>query len=199
MSRASAREWAAHLRKLAEPVLADVDEEALLSRERVRPWSALGPLILHLRGATGDGPADVDPDVALWWGLVDGGTGGVEGHVDLEDAGPLWERGEETALEVWTERELCGLTALWRHWLRSGRKEIRQRCVAAAKWHIENTQPDNATNRPWGVAVFLGLGSAEGRHYAETLVSNCCVNEGRPDVLSAYVLLDAAAALEAEG
>lgn len=199
MSGVNARQWAAHLRNLAESALADVDEQSLLARERVRPWSALGPLILHLRDGQGRGPVDADPDVALWWGLVDGGIGKVEGLVDLRDAGPLWERGDETAIEVWTERELCGLTALWRHWLRSGRAEIRRRCIATAEWHIENTQPDNATNRPWGIAAFLGLGSDEGRHYAETLVSNCCVNEGRPDVFSAYVLLDAAAALEAEG
>ncbi len=110
--------------------------------------------------------------------------------------GPLWPLLGRTPIEVWTEQELSGLHALW--WLarRRGRDDLARRGAAARDWHLVNTQPDNATNRPWALHVFLLGGTDESRLYAETLLHNCLVGTGRPDPTSAWILLDSARALE---
>jgi hypothetical protein len=69
--------------------------------------------------------------------------------------------------------------------------------LAAARWHLDNTQPDNATNRPWGLHVFLLEGSAEGRVYAETLLHNATAIRAQVTPVSAWILADAAAELRA--
>jgi hypothetical protein len=103
---------------------------------------------------------------------------------------------------VWTERELSCLHALDR--LRFARPnlaaDIEPVLAAALAWHIDNLQPDNATNHPWAVHVFL-LAALErdeyaAQLYAEALLHNCQVSMGRADAFSAHVLLDAAEALE---
>jgi len=112
---------------------------------------------------------------------------------DLRDRGPL---------EVWTERELAGLHALHRLAQRDKNAPLARRAFNAARWHLQHTQPDNATNRPWATQVFLLLerqdNAPEARLYAETLIHNCMVTSGRPDPLSAEILRDAADALDAD-
>ncbi len=102
-------------------------------------------------------------------------------------------------IEVWTETELSGLHALWWH-ARADRSGGLMRVIdAAVEWHLEHTQPDNATNHPWAAHVFLldwiKKGREESRMFAETLVHNCQVTYGRPDALSAWILLDCAHAM----
>ncbi|MEO1585156.1 MAG: hypothetical protein AAFR96_11390, partial [Planctomycetota bacterium] len=68
---------------------------------------------------------------------------------------------------------------------------------------IREIQPDNATNLPWAVHVFCVLaerdGDADASLYAETLLHNCVVGgAGRPDKLSALILLDSARRLRLE-
>jgi hypothetical protein len=99
-------------------------------------------------------------------------------------------------LETWTEAELASLHALSWH-ARRGREWAGERLDAAAEWIMENLQPDNATNHPWAIHVFLDHAERrrahESRLYAETLLHNCLARTGRPDVFSACILADAAA------
>jgi hypothetical protein len=113
----------------------------------------------------------------------------------LVGTGPLrtWE-GRET-IEVWTEVELASMHALWRLARRHVRPDLKARLNLAAAWHMDHTQPDNATNRPWALHVFLLHGSGEGRVYAETLLHNALALRGHPEPGSAWVLMDAAAEL----
>ena len=113
------------------------------------------------------------------------------------------QRDGAVPIEVWTETELACLHAL--SWLANERDDhtLRERLDAALAWHLDHLQPDNATNHPWAVHVFVAASlndssSAGGSAmlYAETLLHNCRVSLGRPDAFSAELLLDAADALD---
>lgn len=102
--------------------------------------------------------------------------------------------GQEMAIEVYTERLLCALHALWRLGRVTGNPEYPRRCAQSCAWIVENLQPDNATNYPWGVHVMLATSPRVGQDatlYAETLLHNCQVTLGRADRRSAWILLDA--------
>jgi hypothetical protein len=147
------------------------------------------------------GPGGPGGEVTLWRSLAAGACGVAESlrraGVDLAAAGPLWVSSDWAAIEVWTEAELCGLHGLWR----AGRiadgiepksgGALRERLTRAVHWHLEHTQPDNATNRPWAVHVFLLDGSDEARLYGETLVHNAQA-QGNEDPASRWILADAA-------
>jgi len=147
-----------------------------------------------------------ETDVALWWAVA-GATidpaqelARVDGPRSAADHGSLLPMSSAAAIEVWTERELASLHALW--WLvrRSGHAALRERLTTAVSWHIEHIQPDNATAHPWAIHVFLAhaITNAESIHarlYAETQLHNCRVSLGYPDALSVEILLDAAEAL----
>jgi len=121
--------------------------------------------------------------------------------VIAQSHGPLHSQEGVRAIEVWTETELSALHALG--WLAHLYKKPAWRAHAfdVCRWHIEHTQPDNATNHPWSVYLFAALhettGDDDARLYAETLVHNCLVTSGVPDPLSARILGDAADAIEA--
>lgn len=145
--------------------------------------------------------ACLDPSMSLEAPLAALDAPERRGGRSSADAGALVPQGLHRALEVWTETELASLHALrWLAHLR-GRPEWRRRALGCARWHVENLQPDNATNRPWAIHVFLELSVAESipeaELYAQTLLHNCMVTLGHPDRLSAAILLDAADALEA--
>jgi hypothetical protein len=111
--------------------------------------------------------------------------------------GPLRPRLSDGPIEVWTEVELSSLHALWRLARLRADPRLRDRALAAMRWHLEHTQPDNATNRPWALHAFLQEGSAEGEAYAGTLLHNALAHGGRPEPLSAWILMDAAVELDA--
>ncbi len=143
-------------------------------------------------------PDAPDPDARLWWAVND-----RAGELELPDiftgtSGPLFEQGLFGAIEVWTESELSALQALW--WLARRQRATHGRLRAAAVWHIENTQPDNATNRPWAIPVFLEIAIREHSHdarlYAETLLHNAIAANGVVEPFSAAILLDAADAVD---
>lgn len=105
-------------------------------------------------------------------------------------------------IEVWTEAELAGLQALWwLGWLAEEASEqqlLIDRAQAHCRWLTQELSPDNATNRPWGLAAFVAYGAYGqaafqdgGAHYAQTLVHICQIQLGRPDRLSTVLLLDA--------
>jgi hypothetical protein len=118
--------------------------------------------------------------------------------VGANTQGPLFEQGLFGAIEVWTECELSALQALW--WLGRRQRTLHDRMRSAALWHIENTQPDNATNRPWAIPVFLDIAIRERSHdarlYAETLLHNAIAANGVVEPFSAAILLDAADAVD---
>jgi hypothetical protein len=193
MATLTASQWAALLRAVAAPVA-------------TRPPQGPGDIGEAFSAAVAAGPVmpsapanvrDLETEVVLWWALADDRVD-VEGLVCPRGDGPLWPA-RDRAVEAWTEAELCGLHALWGLASRRGRDDWVRRCDRARDWHLENTQPDNATNRPWALHVFLLAGTAEGRLYAETLLHNAVVTAGRPDLLSAWILLDAARRLDAAG
>ena len=115
------------------------------------------------------------------------------GCLDLDTVGPLWSADRWSAIEVWTEGELCGLHALAR--LRRLRVDeagaIARRLRSAIEWHLEHTQPDNATHRPWAVHLFLGHPEPEVDLYGQTLLHNFeAAGRGDPD--AAWILRDSA-------
>lgn len=104
--------------------------------------------------------------------------------------GPLLAHGDRDTIETWTEGELCSIHALMRVAARDA--WWRDRLQSAVDWHLEWTQPDNATNRPWGIHAFLALGGLEGRMYAETMLHNAQAGGAQGDPLVAWALGDAA-------
>ena len=171
----SRNDWIAHLRAAAG--------EGLLP-----PVSGLPPAVLEGPGidgllwrATAD-PA-VDPDAAL---LARPGTS----LVDL---------GRFRTIEVWTECELSALHALWRLCRLRPTPARLARLADLRAWHLEHTQPDNATNRPWSLHVFVAAGAPECQLYAETLLLNFEASGARNEPLSRWILRDAAHELELGG
>lgn len=141
-------------------------------------------------------PEQMALDERLWWGVCDGRPvepgliGATKGLLPDPDA---------LAIEYRTMVELGALQALWWHALRGGDHGLRSRALDAARWHVEELQPDNAINRPWGLSVFVELAIAEpdettaltAELHAQTLLHNACVSFGKPDLLSALILEDA--------
>lgn len=200
------RRWASHLDALAraaltEAPLAASNAENLAYLDRFtdemgnrRPVDR--PLIAHVLGIDpGPTPNPLSPDLALWWALHDPAVELAPSAISGE--GPLVPGLHAQGIETWTEAELCALHALWRHAERRNSSSLRERCLSAVAWHLAELQPDNGTNRPWAVHAFvLAAPRLPGAiFHAQTLVHNACVQFGRPDRLSAFILLDAADAL----
>lgn len=144
-------------------------------------------------------PGDM-PDVRLWSALHHPAEP-VEAWLGPECAhGPLLKHRSGTPIEVLTEAELCGLHALWSLAHRRKRADWAERCLNAAAWHIRELQPDNATNMPWGIHVFVMLGVRREDPLAfieaESRLHNAKVSGGRPDRRSALILMHGAAELE---
>jgi hypothetical protein len=108
--------------------------------------------------------------------------------------GPLTGVPDDAPLEVWTETELAALHAAW--WMPAWRPAAEK----AARWLIREIQPDNATNLPWAVHVFVELSirfkSLEADLYAQTLLHNAMAGRARADALASLILLDAASYLD---
>ena len=108
------------------------------------------------------------------------------------------------AIEVWTECELAALHALSR-FARHPDPAIAafsgERTEEAIRWHLDHTQPDNATNRPWALHAFLLAedGSGESTAYAGTLLHNMRATEARSEPLSRWILADCARELRLRG
>jgi hypothetical protein len=190
-------QWIEHLRRLA----ADGGAGGAAPGELPGAGLLAEPLRRSLGRSPGAGTAPDPPpagEIGLWWAVCDPAVD-VGRLLRSPTAGSLLPRDRFRAVEVWTEADLCGLHALGRLARARGRDDWATRALAVAAWHVEHTQPDNATNRPWAVSVFLSLATPEGRSYAETLVHNCLAMSGRPDPLSAWILADAARELELGG
>lgn len=203
--------WSRRLLGIAEPVLASTP---LLNptgepqaTEFIRSFAdelghrrTVDPFVLAaLLGVRPPGSVSRAADVRAWADLA---AGEAPAAVNEETAGPL-AYGQDAGIEIETEVELAVLHAVWRRGVLADSARLRQRAIAAARWAMSRLQPDNATGHPWAVAVFIELWLAgddlEARHYAETLIHNSLVTNGRPDRFSAVLLLDAARLIEAAG
>ena len=221
-SAAERRRWADHLRRLALPVAmrrSPGDWLGLVDAAHRPGWLGTPLIARAIRLGLVPGvdhpavgsrlaqlarPSNARDDVALWWDLLDdAGEGAPSRWVDVDAPGAIFDRDVYSAVEVWTEAELAGLHALGHRlrWMKAESGEARvavawgRRMARAVAWHVAHTQPDNATNHPWALHLFLRHGTAEARHFAEMLLSNCLVTHAEPDELSAWILLDAAQAL----
>lgn len=197
--------WAERLKAISEPVVSILRSGS--SPERVSAFCdeqgarrevdrlALAR-VLGVNAARDSADARVSGDVLLWRSLHSGQLEpGTLLAPDRGQACPLVHHREGTTIEVWTEVELSALHALWNCARVLERTDLRQRALDAAAWHVLNTQPDNATNHAWATHVFAALGAlgdAQADLYAQTLVHNCCVATGRPDLVSAIALRDGA-------
>jgi hypothetical protein len=140
-------------------------------------------------------PAEaVSDETRLWWARCDASVN-IDAIVHRAAAGPLLANDLYSAVEVWTDAELSALHVLWILARQRGRHDWSARVDIARNWHLEHTQPDNATNRPWALHVFLTDDRFECQHYAETLLHNAMATMGHPDPFSAWILLDCAYAL----
>lgn len=160
------------------------------------------PLLGKLLGiGAGEPPERMSSDVLLWWAIHDAA---IEIDSKLLASGgeprPLLVEEPTGPIEVWTEEELSSLHALWHLGVERNRPELMQQALGAARWHVQELQPDNATNHPWAVHVFVvlwRLDKSDAAHlHAQTLLNNCQVQTGQADRFSACILLDAAKCLE---
>ncbi len=173
----------------------------LTDESGARPAS-FEPLGRHLAGLE---DSSADDTLGSFWASL--GKPGADPLALAEPGkGPLLG-GTGATIETSTEWELAALHALGAHAVERGSAALWRRLWDAADWHARELQPDNATCRPWAVHVFVwraswaedtDLASAAALH-ASTLLHNCQVSLGRPDRLSACILLDAAARLERAG
>ncbi|MFK7962287.1 MAG: hypothetical protein AB8G96_17385 [Phycisphaerales bacterium] len=207
--------WTRHLRSVAHPLpspgapLGGADLEAAVQAVRQ-------PSTIDAARPPGNAPSEVNAasapgELALWWGRSDDRIDPAEvlhaAHPDRRapnddpagTGGSLLPRDRYRAIEVWTDADLAACHALW--WLAElappeRAAPWRERLHAVRDWHLEHTQPDNATNRPWAVHVFLELGTRDGERYAETLLHNALALGAEPTPLARVLLADAADALE---
>lgn len=147
-------------------------------------------LLSHLVGLTPpNAPATAGTEVQMWSRIASKARDYFWTEVAATQAWLVRER-ESLTIETWTQAELCSL-----HALSHAGPTMKPRMDAAADWMIEHLQPDNATNHPWGIHVFVQraaeLNSPEHRLYAEALLHNAIVSLGRADRFSALILLDA--------
>lgn len=140
------------------------------------------------------------PDVRLWSAVLRHEEPVEPWLTPDSQPGPLLTHRPGTSLEVFTEAELCGLHALWSLARLRSRTDWTRRCLDVAAWHIRELQPDNATNMPWGIHVFVLLGLRRSEPLAmieaESRLHNAKVSGGAPDRRSACILMHASFELE---
>ncbi|MFG0307140.1 MAG: hypothetical protein ACF8Q5_13090 [Phycisphaerales bacterium JB040] len=169
------------------------------------------PLLARVLGVDpGPAPGRADAPARAWWALHDRSLDPADflPGLDADPEGPLVHDPNDSsvAIEWRTLDELAALHALWDLSGERARADWRARCLGAARWHLGELQPDNATNQPWAVHVFLVLAAVDpdadtragASFHAQTLLHACQVQQGRPDLVSGFVLLDAARMLERE-
>ena len=117
-------------------------------------------------------------------------------HAIIEQPGPggsLHPRDEGSAgesLDAWTYRELAGLHALTSLALARRSAVWAERVRQITAYHLENTQPDNTTTEPWGVAGFLW--SVHARSFGEQQLHDVQAGQGAMTPVTAMLLADAA-------
>ena len=207
---------AGHVRDIYHPFAMHLCLAAFHRRyESISPsrWSqceqAISEMMIHLRWI--EQFADAVPELAdvpvvLWSALAMAEQATLMSRdIDLEMTdsavaaivatpgrdGSLHEMVSDDSLDTWTYRELVGLHALARLALHRRNKAWALRVEQIAHFHLENTQPDNATNQPWGVFAFLW--SEKTRGFAEQQLHDATTHGGgKIQLLPAMLLADAA-------
>lgn len=141
-----------------------------------------------------DGPRRDDVDSIAWRRWCESGE--LPWSV-IKPTGALLEQGTFRTIEVWTETELAMLHLLERGMDGPERARVAARLALGVDWHLEYTQPDNATNRPWALHAFVLHGSAESSLYAQTLLHNAQAGGAMGDPLVQWILADALVRLRA--
>lgn len=152
-----------------------------------------------------------DPAAAVWSRMD--GTEAIPGILGLTRPGtagpaPWLPETDGLAIEVWTECELAVLHAATNLVLDQSEDHpdaarMQERLDLAIAWHLEHTQPDNATGRPWAIHAFLlrGTPQAEALDYAASMLHTVEASRmpGTPlEPLMAWILADAARGLNLE-
>ncbi len=157
-------------------------------------------LISHLLGL--DGPPNpprtgASPDEHAWHAVQ--APDAPLGALELRGDGALAPSERSRGIEAWTEIELSSLHALATIATMRNDPSLKDRCRRAVEWHLAELQPDNGTNHPWAVHAFVWASSTipHAKQHAGTLVHNACVQRGRPEALSALILLHSAKMLRA--
>lgn len=191
--------WTARLRAIVGPEpLAGIDPDDFADESGHRR-AVDKPLIAWLTEGTTKPAKGQGLDIDLWHALANDS----EVVATFTPDGPLQDadapgRGE-VAIEVWTERELAAIQALWTIGVQRDEATLVCRAEAAATWCVQELQPDNATAHPWGVNAFAALaagGDIEADLYAQTLVHNAQVATGRVGRFAKLVLLASLRSLE---
>lgn len=184
-------DWIRHLEALGAPNPSDrPPDPTLLSGERgeQRLW----------RACLGEAPR-----TEILGDLLDDLLGELQAILGAR-RGALLSTDGFLAIEVWTECELAAVHALARCARHPDARIAAfsgDRVDEAVRWHLEHTQPDNATNRPWALHAFLLAedGSGDPTAYAETLLHNMSATEARNEPLSRWILADCARELRLRG
>ncbi len=191
MNQVIVDKWVSHLRSIASPVAKQAP--LLTVSDSLKPFALA---VCNEAGEIEPAPENLPHDDAgLWWAVVDSKVD-INTLISEPVYGPLWPQDGYKTIEVWTESELSSLHALWRIARTKNSDDLKDRVSKLRQWHLQHTQPDNATNRPWALHVFLLADTPEDLHYAETLLHNCMVMSAKPDPFSAWILLDAAHELQ---
>jgi hypothetical protein len=141
-----------------------------------------------------------DLDTRLWNSLANGEQD-WPGLIKQDDG---LVQSDAYAIEHRTLIELSALHALW-HLNADQDGVLSERVDQLIDWHTRELQPDNGINRPWAAHAFI-VRSIEATDeqtrldamlHAQTLVNNCCVTFGKPDILSAIILYDSTQSLKA--
>ncbi len=203
-----------HSRPAYRPLLLHLGLRVLLHRDmNILPHAQRDAIITTLHHqpanpvATGN---DTTPDLQLWSALLqweqaallhDDQQHATEAQTWVDsvlsnpgDAGSLHPMSADESLDAWTFRELIGLHALSHldqlhpahHW--------HQRLCEIAAYHLENTQPDNTTNQPWGLPAFV-LGNAPSlaeQQLHDVRAHAASLPHHRPPLFTGLLLADAA-------
>lgn len=208
MLRHDPAEWARLLRALAEPALrrtplatvprapAEAAAFAAGFRDSAGDTNEFhAPVLARLLGTDpGVPPSSLSPAGALWWDVA---SRRAPSGPDPASVGPLFPHLRDWGIESWHENELAGAHALWH--ASTADPAWRLRLDRLVPWLLEEVQPDNATQRPWGVQVFVAAatrGVSGAAAYADVLVHGARVGREHPDAFAAVLLLDAALELE---
>ncbi|MFI4914923.1 MAG: hypothetical protein ACIAS6_00275 [Phycisphaerales bacterium JB060] len=184
---------------LGPDILAGIEAETFRD-ERGNRRAIDGPLLAWLQGRTIRPTTDDGLDLTLWYALANDAEPAATvatGDGPLQD--PAAPGRGEVAIEVWTERELAAIQALWTLGAQRNEPDLIARAQAAAAWCVQEIQPDNATGHPWAVNAFAALsagGDFEADLYAQTLVHNAQVATGRPGRFAGLVLLASLRSME---
>ena len=110
------------------------------------------------------------------------------------DAGPFLSVGASDNIETTTYDELCILHAAASYAVQSENRSLARGIVKATQFHLNETQPDHATNQPLGLFAFIW--NPQTHAIADTLLHAAESQAGNSSGLTAILLGDVAECLQ---